>query len=331
VVVRRKCPRWKRPGRISYSQEQSHKPVKRAARLGVHVDAAEYHWVNRIPSAAMRSTAPGSCVGWPKTDKSPQPRSSATNITIFGRVTRLGSPEATPTNVIQQICIHIWYFMLFTTERISLWYQTQTNTACTSIFGKIADLVASDRPYFHFRLEINDQSLFTFFYDAGISSRRGFSDDFDQRCAVIRNLSKRTIHISSQFIPTDFTGSTLKFRAGFLWRRDRSSWEHGQSYSPVSVVMHPKEIATVMKPGFSLTIFTARPHCSQVAMQTVEPRAVCPSVCLSVRPSRSGVLSRRMKIRSCGRTIILVSTKVETTPCPEKRCHFIFGHNFAKS
>jgi len=37
-------------------------------------------------------------------------------------------------------------------------------------------------------------------------------------------------------------------------------------------------------------VFTARPHYDRF----------CLSVCLSVIPSVSGVLSRRMKIRSCG-------------------------------
>ena len=70
-------------------------PVKRAALLGVQVDAAAYHWVKRLPSAAIWSTAPGSCVGWPNTDRSPQPRSSTTNITMLGgRDARLSDPAA---------------------------------------------------------------------------------------------------------------------------------------------------------------------------------------------------------------------------------------------
>ena len=46
-------------------------------------------------------------------------------------------------------------------------------------------------------------------------------------------------------------------------------------------------------------VFTTHPHCSQCRPLSFS-LSVCPSVRMSVRPSRSGVLSRRMKIRSCG-------------------------------
>jgi len=49
----------------------------------------------------------------------------------------------------------------------------------------------------------------------------------------------------------------------------------------------------------SSLIFTARPHCSQCrALYWLDH--FCPSVRPSVIPSRSGIVSIRMKIRSCG-------------------------------
>ena len=45
-------------------------------------------------------------------------------------------------------------------------------------------------------------------------------------------------------------------------------------------------------------LFTARPHCSQCPSAVIA-RGI-PSVCSSVRTIRSGIVSRRMKIRSCG-------------------------------
>ena len=62
--------------------------------------------------------------------------------------------------------------------------------------------------------------------------------------------------------------------------------------------------AAICRGHKSLTLFLQRVRIARNAMQSaVLARgilSVCPSVRLSVRPSRSGIVSRRMKIRSCG-------------------------------
>ena len=55
----------------------------------------------------------------------------------------------------------------------------------------------------------------------------------------------------------------------------------------------------------TMLVFTARRNSWKLFQRCICHDAVCPSVCLSVRlsvrpPSHSGVLSRRMKLRSCG-------------------------------